>query len=104
MMLFFLFSTPFFTYKNKKTKIILAFFTISSKITLADEKRARKAPRTFCEKRNENILLKSSVRNHEMKFLQSPFTFFFKGNSSVAIWSYILDVSVHSLLFVYTCK
>jgi len=33
-----LFSTPFFTYENKKTKIIMAFFTILSKITLTDEK------------------------------------------------------------------
>lgn len=40
---FFLFSNPFFTYENKKTKIILAFFTILSKITLADEKKGSKS-------------------------------------------------------------
>lgn len=38
MMFFFLSSTPFFTYENKKTKIIQALFTILSKITLTDEK------------------------------------------------------------------
>ena len=39
----FLFSIPFFTRENKKTKIIRAFFTILSKITLTDEKKGSKS-------------------------------------------------------------
>lgn len=38
MMLFFLYSTSFFTSLNKKTKIIQTIFTILSKITLTGEK------------------------------------------------------------------
>jgi hypothetical protein len=40
-----------------------------------------------------------------MKFLQPPPTFFFQGNSSIAIWSYILDVSVpRFFLFILAGK
>lgn len=76
---FYCFQPRFLATKIKKTKIIQAFFTILSKILLPKKKRARKAPRTFCEKRNENLLLKSSVRNHEMKFLRNTTYFFLSG-------------------------
>lgn len=52
---FFLFSTPFFTSENKKTKIIRAFFTILSKITLTDEKKGSKS--------SQNVLWKKEWKS-----------------------------------------
>ena len=59
-------------------------------------KRNRNARKKFCEKRNENPQLKLSMRHHEIEFLQTSFASCLSVlNFSVAIWSYILDLSIY---------
>lgn len=97
---FFMILTSFFTSANKKTKIIYTFFTISPKITLANEKKESKRWQKVLWKKNETILSKSTLHYYERLFLQLLFTAF---HPHLVIWSYISDVNVHSTLSGYTC-
>ena len=100
---FFLYSTSFFTSVNKKTKIIQTIFTILSKTTLSDEKMGSKSSRNVLWKKEWKSPIKIERAQSWNEISSIAIYFFLSTKFSVAIWSYILDLSVHSLLFVYTC-
>ena len=100
---FFLYSTSFFTSTNKKTKLIKTIFTILSKTTLSDEKMGSKSSRNVLWKKEWKSPIKIERAQSWNEISSIAIYFFLSTNFSVAIWSYILDLSVHSLLFVYTC-